>query len=167
MQCGDVLCPFCLGLITVHGCHHRHILDEQGNRHDGFIAQGYCKPCSRYPSLIPDFILPHKHYEAAVIEAAVSEIEENGSMELNSCHADDSTIRRWYNQFKERGVRAAGWLLSILFDVYGKHISTVELQCKGLLRQLSHLLLAFQTPGTGGIFGRVNITLTKYNSGFL
>jgi hypothetical protein len=102
-----------------------------------------------------------------VIEAAVAEIEEKGNLELNSCHADDSTIRRWYNQFKERGARAVGWLLSIFFDVYKKHMSILELQHRNLLQQLSHLLLEFQIPGTGSIFGRVNITLTKCNSGFL
>ena len=167
MQCGDVLCPLCCGALSVHNCYQRHIVDEQGNWHNGWIAQGKCKPCKHHPSLIPDFILPYKHYEAAVIEAAVSEMEENGNFETNSCPADDSTIRRWFNQFKERGARAVGWLLSILFDLYGKYINALELQNKGFLKQLSRLLREFQTPETGGIFGRVNIILTKYNAGFL
>jgi len=37
---------------------------------------------------IPDFIAPHKHYSAEVIQQALS---QNQSF----CPADDSTIRRW------------------------------------------------------------------------
>jgi len=164
---GDALCPRCHGPFKFHGTYSRHFLDEKGDRHDGWVAQCCCDTCNEYPSLIPDFIMPYKHYEAAVIESAILEVEENGSLGLNSCPADDSTVRRWVNQFQERGARAVGWLLGIIYTLYGEYLSTLELVDKGLLKQLARLARKFAAPGTGSIIGRVNVILTRHNSGFL
>jgi len=164
---GVVLCALCGGPIGVHGCYWRHIRDENDDRHDGWIVQGECKTCKKYPSLIPDFIMPYKHYEAAVIEAAISKAEEEGSIRLIDCPAAGSTVWRWVNQFRERGALAVGWLLSILYTLYGEYLSALELADQGLLKQLARLARKFQSPVTGGIIGRVNVILTRNNSGFL
>ena len=167
VRCGAVLCPRCHGPFKFHSTHSRHFLDEKGDRHDGWVAQCCCKTCKKYPSLIPDFIMPYKHYEAAVIESAILEVGENGSLGLNSCPADDSTVRRWVNQFQESGARAVGWLLGIIYTLFGEYLSALELQDKGLLKQLALLMRKFPNPGSGGIIGRVNVILTRHNSGFL
>jgi hypothetical protein len=161
----DVFCALCQGQLTVHGCYQRHFIDDGGNRHNGWIAQSCCRICRVYPSLIPDFLMPHKHYKAEVIEKAIFEAEEKEV--LSYCSADDSTMRRWVNQFKERGSQAVGWLLSALFILYNRHISTVELHNKSLLEQLAVLLREYRIPWNGSIIGRVNIILTMYNYGFL
>jgi hypothetical protein len=111
--------------------------------------------------------MPHKHYEAAVIESAISKSEEKGGIDFNGCPADESTVRRWIAQFNECGTRAAGWLLSMLFDVYGLHVSTLELKDRSLLKQLARLVRDAPVPEAGGVIGRVNIILTRHNSGFL
>jgi hypothetical protein len=109
--------------------------------------------------------MPYKHYKADVIEKVIFEGEEKEV--LSDCPADDATMRRWVNQFKERGTRAIGWLLSALFTLCNCHISAVELHNKSLLKQLALLLREFRIPGSGGIIGRANIILTMYNYGFL
>ena len=93
--------------------------------------------------------------------------EAEGKEVLSDCPADDATMRRWVNQFKERGAQAVGWLLSVLFTLYDRHISAVELHNKSLLKQLALLLREFRIPENGGIIGRANIILTMYNYGFL
>ncbi|MCL1855804.1 MAG: DUF6431 domain-containing protein [Clostridia bacterium] len=162
-----VICPLCGGPLTVHCCYRRHIRDGNGSRHDGWIAQGKCETCKKYPSLIPEFIMPYKHFEAAVIEAAIWEVEEKGDLGLSSCPADESTIRRWIHQFGERGAQAVGWLLSILYAVYDERIGALELQNKGLLKQLARLAREIPAPETDGTISRVNIILTSHNAGFL
>ena len=164
---GGVVCSLCGGSLCFHGCYPRHVKDGAGERHNGWVAQGYCGTCKKYPALIPDFVMPHKHYGVAVIEAAISEVEEDGGLRLSGCPADESTIRRWANQFKERGAQAVGWLLSILCSVYERHISTLELQNRSLLKQLARLACEIQVPKTSGAIGRVNIILTRHNLGFL
>ena len=166
LHCGDTLCQLCGGALTVHGSYKRHCKDEYGHRHDGWIAQAHCKACDTYPSLIPDFIMPYKHYMADVIEATISASEE-GCLGLSSCPADESTIRRWSNQFKERGALAIGWFLSILFAVYGQHVSILEQQNMSLYKRLAYLMLKMPVPKFGGLIGRANFVLTRHNCGFL
>jgi hypothetical protein len=111
--------------------------------------------------------MPHKHYETKVIETAIAAAEEEGSQRLNASPADDSTVGRWVKQYKERGTQAVGWLRSILFAVYGTHVSTLDMQNKSLLKQLTSLVQKFHALGSGGVIGRVNCILTKYYSGFI
>jgi hypothetical protein len=111
--------------------------------------------------------MPYKHYEAAVIEATIWKVEEEGRLGLNECPAEESTIRRWVAQLYERGIGAVSRLQSILFLVYGKHISILDIYNKGLMKQLAYLALVITANQTSGIIGRVNAILTRYNSGFL
>jgi hypothetical protein len=129
------------------------------------VAQGHCVACDKYPALIPNFLMPHKHYEAAVIERAIKYSEDGEG--LSDCPADESTMRRWINQFKGRGALAVGWLLSALFTIYGRRISAMELQNRGLLKQLARLLREYPVPESGPIIGSANIILTMHNCGFL
>ena len=164
---GSILCPKCFWQLIVHDSYRRHVKDALGNRHDGWVAQGHCANCNTYPSLIPDFIMPYKHYMGEIIEAVIEGLEGNG-IDFSSCPADNTTVQRWVNQFKERGEQAAGWLLSILFNMYGGLVSILEQQNKGQLKRLASLVQQIPTPTeTNGVIGRVNIVLTRYNVGFL
>lgn len=167
MRCGIVLCSQCTGRLNLHGAYRRHCRDETGKRNYGWVAQGHCAMCVCYPSILPDFIMPYKHYKADVIESVISEYESGRIVEhLDGCAADVSTMRRWIRQFKIRGAAAVGWLLAALFELYNRYLSAVELQNKKLLELVSRLLQEFPNPG-GAIFGRVNIILTTRNCGFL
>ena len=168
VHCGKVLCDLCMGLLSINDCYTRHFNDENGERHDGWVAQGYCAVCKKYPSLIPSFLSPYKHYKAEIIEAVIAEYESGLNIEhMDGCAADISTMRRWVRQFKERGARAVGWLLSILLSLYNRRISLLKLQNMALLRQLARLLCEFRLPKIGGIIGSVNIILKTQNCGFL
>jgi hypothetical protein len=103
---------------------------------------------------------------AEVIEAAIIASEGNNP-DSSGCPADDSTIRRWENQFKERGKLAAGFLLSILFDLCRVFVSILEQQNKSLLKRLAYIREQIPIPGTGGIISNVNLVLTRYGCGFL
>jgi len=165
---GVVVCVLCFGSLMYHDCYERHIKDEEGFRHTGWIAQGCCKVCKVYLSLIPDFIMPHKHYSAEVIESVIAESESGRVVEqFSGCAADVSTMRRWIKQFNVRGNAAAGWLIAALFEVYDRHLRVFELQQKKLLNQLARLLCEFPNYSGGSIFGAVNIILTTRNCGFL
>jgi len=165
---GIIVCDKCYGYLSVNGCYPRHVLDDDGNRSDGWIAQGYCDTCNCYPSLIPDFIMPHKHYDAKVIERVIVESENGINIEsLDGCSADVSTMRRWIKQFKQRGSQAVGWLLSILLKLFERHISLLELQNRSLLKQLTRLLNEFHIHKSDSVIGKVNIILTTQNCGFL
>jgi len=165
---GVALCALCRGFFTVHGSYPRHIKDEEGNREDGWVAQLHCACCDAYPALMPNFIMPHKHYRAGVIEGVIAEHEGGKNVEhLGGCSADVSTMRRWIRQFRVRGALAAGWLISLLLTLHERHINFLELQNRTLLKQLVRLLREYPAPKGGGVIGRVNIILTTQNCGFL
>jgi len=168
VRTGAVLCPLCYGTLTVHGSYSRHCRDEGGNRSYGWIAQGHCITCNVYPALIPDFIMAYKHYKTEVIEGVVAACEEGNVVEgLGGYAADASTMRRWVRQFRERGAQSVGWLLSGLLTVYERHIGSLEMRNKSLLKQLAWLLQEYPVSESSGVFGRANIILTTRNCGFL
>jgi hypothetical protein len=164
---GYILCPGCYWQLVVHGSYKRHLKDALGERHNGWVAQGHCVNCNTYPSLIPDFIMPFKHYMGGVIEAVIEGLEGDG-IDFSGCPADEATVQRWANQFNERGAQAAGWLISILFNVYGCFAGILEQQNKGQLKRLASLVQKIPAPTeTSGVIGRANIVLTRHNVGFL
>ena len=165
---GVVLCPLCYAMLKVHSSYPRHCRDENGVRHDGWCAQCHCEACEKYPALLPDFLMPHKHYKAEVIEAVIADSEVGVNFENFGDHAADiSTMRRWVRQFKVRGVQAVGWLTSVLLTVYELHICSLELRCRTLLKQLARLLREYPSPKSGGVIGSANIILTTRSCGFL
>ena len=136
--------------------------------HNGWVAQGHCVICNVYPALIPDFIAPHKHYKAEVIEEVLLTYEGGDVIEdLGGCAADVSTMRRWVRQFRNHGAEAVGWLISVLLRVYDRHIGTLKLQNKSLMKQLARLLREYPDSENGGVIASVNIILTAQNCGFL
>ena len=164
---GVVKCVICGRPLSVHGAYRRHYRDDEGNSHDGWVAQGHCATCNVFPSLIPSFLMPHKHFSAEVIESALKRSEGGPGLGSGDCPANDSTIYRWISQFRERGTRAVGWLLSTLLAVFGRHVSMLELRNRGLLGQLGRLVREFPVPEGAWAIGSANIVLTMYKLGFL
>ena len=165
---GVILCSLCHGGLKYHGSYRRYLLDEESNREQGWAAQVHCVACNVYPALIPDFIMPYKHYRAEVVEKVIAAHGNGENLErLGGCAADISTMRRWIGQFEKRGELAAGWLISILLSVHERHITLLELQNKTILKQLARLLREFPAIKTDSIIGKANIILTTQNCGFL
>jgi hypothetical protein len=163
-----VLCAVCNGCFSLHDVYPRCLKDKDSSAEHGWVAQLHCAFCKKYPALIPDFIMPYKHYKAEVIQSVIAEHENERNIEYLDGYATDiSTMRRWVKQFNERGERAVGWLISILLSLYNCQISMIKLQNKTLLKQLARLLREFRLPDSGGIIGRVNVILTTQNCGFL
>ena len=165
---GELVCVLCSGTLKVHGCYRRHCRNEDGERQYGWVAQGHCESCGKYPAFIPQFLMPYKHYRTEVIERVIAESENGVAVEhLGGYSADVSTMRRWISQFKERGARGVGWLISILATLFEVHIASLKLQGRTLLKQLSRLLSEYPSLGGSGVIGKVNIILTTQNRGFL
>jgi hypothetical protein len=143
---GVIKCVLCGGYLTIHGCYSRHYRDDEDIAHRGWVAQGRCAECNVFPALIPNFLMPHKHFSAQVIESALSQYEMgNGSTSSTECPASNSTIFRWVKQFAERGEQAMGWLLSALL------ISALYIR-------------GIRYPGLALITGRANLVIISNSS---
>ena len=78
-------CPCCGEFLTGYDHRRRSVIDVVGEITIFSLRRLRCSRCLKIHLELPDFMLPHKHYNAEVVEQADSEL----------CPADDSTIRRW------------------------------------------------------------------------
>lgn len=168
----EIKCPVCIGKLGFHGTYHRHYDDDEGICHKGYVAQCRCRRCKIYPSLIPAFLMPYKHYEGAVIETELARQEGGAPPKTDllsvSCVADDSTIRRWRQQFAERGGRACGVMASLLLEYWNRTLSLVAMHGLTLLMRLKILLREFPAlMDPPLVIGGVNNVITAYNRGFI
>jgi hypothetical protein len=163
------LCPVCRHALVLHSGYDRQVIEGDGSAEHILIHVAMCGQCRKSQSLLPSFVMPHKHYSGMVIEAVIKGIDSDGSFRGSACPADDSTIRRWKEQFQERGNTAAGWLKSLAWELYQKVLSVIILQGLSLFRQLERLLweVDVKRVPSGGIIGRVNQYITAYGKGYI
>lgn len=82
------LCPQCGALMSGYDRRKRKVIGEDGKTHIYRLRRLRCSGCGQLHIELPDRLLPHKHYEAAIINAV-----KHG--DSSQCPADDSTINRW------------------------------------------------------------------------
>lgn len=82
------LCPACGGSLSGYDHRRRVALDDIGQPSIYLLRRLWCVRCRRLHLEIPDSIQPHKHYSAQLITGTIFGM-------VDSCPADDSTIRRW------------------------------------------------------------------------
>jgi len=91
---------------------------------------------------LPDFLLPFKHYVVSEIEAALRHIYDGGEISRAPSGADESTLRRWRNEFSRKLQEWAGILESWVFKLYRRSPNFIKLffhPLKRLEEALSHL----------------------------
>ena len=165
---GLVLCALCMGALKYHSCYWRRIKDEEGDCQNGWVAQGHCASCNKYPALLPEFIMPYKHYRADVIEGVIKGSEEGAVIEhIAGCAADVSTMRRWVRQFRGRMARSAVKLLITGLELLDVYDGMLKLHALTLLSRIARLLHGHHVSESDRIIGGGNIILTTQNCGFL
>ncbi len=96
-------CPWCgqSGGLIGHGYYLRKAKGEQGV-YLIWIKRWFCKFCRRTMSVIPNFLLPYRHYLAQVVQAVVAafyESEQSWKQLTASCAKDGTpglrTMQRW------------------------------------------------------------------------
>lgn len=163
-----IVCPKCFSKLFRNDEYNRCVIDESGVHEQTVIMQTMCTKCGTTHALLPDFIRPYKHYGAALMELALATIEETGDFSTSNCPADDSTIRRWAKEFRERGIMAEAQLLTILYELYQRHLSILAIQERSQLKRLARLLDEFNIkPKENGVLSCVNTLITRNGKGFI
>jgi transposase-like protein len=104
-------CIFCGGKIHKHGKRGRHVI-EQGWKIWDFVQRFLCIGCCGTFTILQPNMLPHKHYAASEIEQVLHS-QENPTAPLHECGAEESTIRRWMQEFPEKLSALAACLESL------------------------------------------------------
>jgi len=93
---GSACCPLCGAVLTYRDSRLRGVRDLIGIKTFYLLRRLRCCPCRKLHTEIPDFLQPYKHYDSHAIQCVI-----DGNEEASECVADNSTIRRWKNSFKE------------------------------------------------------------------
>ena len=100
-------CPCCGERLKVIGSRGRKYINGIGEKVALVIRRLKCSHCSKVHHELPGILIPYKRYGSESIEAVVG-----GENELTVA-ADESTINRWRQWFREISAYLAGALMSI------------------------------------------------------
>jgi hypothetical protein len=61
-----------------------------------------CPQCKITFTRLPDWLLPFKHYVAQEIEGVLRHLFNGGRLIKSPSFADESTLRRWWKEFRDK-----------------------------------------------------------------
>jgi hypothetical protein len=109
VRCAEVVpSPCCGEEMHVIGSRKRKIVSGGGDPRVLVIRRMRCCKCRRIHHELPDCIVPFKRYESECLEHVVSQSEASSTVA-----ADDATLRRWRDWFREQSTYLLGALRSI------------------------------------------------------
>lgn len=160
-----ILCPECGGNTALHGSYDRHVhIDEKVEW--VVIQRVICSGCGKTHAVIPDFIKPYKHYSAGDIEFALRDVEDGISPEHVDTAASASTIKRWIQEFRLKGLQAAGALRALLNRLFDKTINEIRFTGLKIFGILEHILEHFPAIESSRLaIGEANLWLTNHMAG--
>lgn len=144
-------CYQCRSSLTPHGWRRRiaRLLQEP----KGYInvLRLRCSCCKANYTVLPTFLLPHKHYVCEVIENTYGELLAGIPAECTI--PSHSTARRWYAWIESIGPALVGGLKELLHRTGGDRVPNVPLMDVPLLQEIGDLLALFGVH-TGGRLSR-------------
>jgi len=132
---GAIRCESCLQPMTRHSSYERGI-KETGQRIT--ITMVWCSKCRKWHALLPDFLLPKKHYSGNEIEGVLI---DSAALPVNQVEteASESTVRRWVKQISEKIKQAVG-ILKYLFRRAGQAVSEAAIDTGLVYSELEQVL---------------------------
>jgi len=132
---GKLLCERCLRPMAVHSSYPRGI-KETGEKIR--ITMVWCSKCREWHAVLPDFLLPNKHYSANEIEGVIIDGETTQTEEIETV-ASETTVKRWLKHVGESIMRAVA-KLKYHFGRKGRAVSEVAVDDAYCYAQLELLL---------------------------
>jgi len=132
---GHILCEMCLRPMAVHS-HYGRGIKETGERITITIV--WCSACEAYHALLPDFLLPHKHYSGNEVEGVIIDSATEPVSRIDT-EASESTVRRWIKQINERIMQAVG-ILKYLFGQSRRAVSEMAIDPGPCYSELEQVL---------------------------
>jgi hypothetical protein len=154
----EITCTVCGSKTHRHGGYWRNAwCTENTKKEKLWIVRVRCanEGCGTTHALIPDFLIPFKKYVASEVEEAVMEQLIGPKMATLETEAEESTIRRWWRQYKERTAKAANELEALLMKEHSKMVSLLKADMVGVKR-LKILIERFPQILSTCVFGAAN-----------
>jgi len=153
---GKLLCERCFEPLAVHSSYWRGIKETGAHIR---IKMVWCGKCKTWHAVLPDFLLPDKHYSGNEIEGVIIDGATTPINQIDT-KASESTVRRWLKQIGERIVKAVG-KLKYRFGRDGHTVNEVAIDAGYCYSELEQVLE--KAPATvkssGNKLGLANIWL--------
>ena len=132
---GNIRCEKCLLPMAKHSKYKR-LIKETGSQITIIVV--WCSKCKVWHALLPDFLLPYKHYSGNEIESVIidSGLEPVSHIETK---ASEGTVRRWIKQIGTRITQAIS-VLKYLFRRAGQAVSEVAIETGPEYSELEQIL---------------------------
>jgi len=157
---GTLCCEICLKSMKRHSNYTRKI---KGTGQEITIIIIWCRKCRIWHALLPDFLLPNKHYSGNEIESVII---DSASVPVNQIEteASESTVRRWINQIGDSITGAIG-RLKYIFKQAGQAVSEAAIDAGHVYNELEQLLeiAPYTIKYSGNKLGLVNLWLGVTN----
>jgi hypothetical protein len=153
---GCFRCEQCLKPMARHSS-YMHEIKETGQRIEITIV--WCRACKKWHALLPDFLMPNKHYSGNEIESVIIDSATEPVSHIDTT-ASESTVRRWIKQIGEKIKQAVG-ILKLLFGRSGQAVSEIAIDPGPCYSELEQLLEMAPSPikYSGNKLGMANIWL--------
>jgi len=112
-------------------------IKETGEKID--IQRLICYECRSTIAILPDFLLPNKHYSANEIESVILQSEAGSSVYDIDTAAAVCTVRRWLSGIPEKLTEQVSKLKSLAIENYACPISEVTHKDLSLMEQIRHI----------------------------
>ena len=147
------VCLLCRSRLTRHGWRRRiaRLLQESKGYISVLRLRCSCPACKANYTILPTFLLPHKHYVCEVIENTHEELLAGVPAECTI--PSHSTARRWHAWIKSIGPTLLGNLKDLLHRRGGDRVPDVPLLDTPLLQEVEMLLTRLGVH-TGGRLSR-------------
>ena len=135
MSDSAIICELCLQPMKRHSSYERKI-KETGQKIT--IIMVWCRDCRNWHALLPDFLLPRKHYSGNEIESVIIDSETSPVDQIET-EASESTVRRWIKHIGE-GIKGACGKLKCLFGQEGKVLNEAAITPGSTYSELEQIL---------------------------
>ena len=113
------MCPECgIGELKHRDFCRRVSKEEGGGKKWYLIPRGKCTHCSKTHRMLPDFMVPFKHYTSEVISGALDGVVTADDLDSEN-HPCATTISRWHHWLMKNKLRIEGTLKSIGYRLLG------------------------------------------------
>lgn len=99
VNCNESNCPNCSGELKYYGKVRRIVRTKCGKVRWIEIRRLCCISCGSMHRELPDYLLPHKHYEFEIINGVISGMITPYDLEYED-YPCEMTVKRWINEFK-------------------------------------------------------------------
>ena len=97
IRVGEEICPKCEGALKYYDTRRRIVLSKKRAVRRAYIRRHRCTVCMAMHTELPDYIFPHKHYEAEIVHGVLEGIITSDTLGYENYPCEE-TIEIWKTQ---------------------------------------------------------------------